>query len=256
MVTLNVGAGYDKRKFVVHKKLLCVKSEFFYKMFSCGFQEAAKGVVELPEDNPAAVSTLLDMLVYHNGIRTLAGKTDSRGETPTAWDPVEVYSLAQKWCFPANVLDDIMDQIIRYHFRNVELPSLSFINAAYHKTQDGSELRHYAMDCLSYALSHNQELGEVYWPSTQIEEMCATNRDFLRDYIASTRPGAYENATDPRRYFSEPCRYHAHILNDFKKCRHPLMTARDAGTYRRKETTSSPSPERASDDGWEQWGDS
>jgi hypothetical protein len=242
MVTLNVGAGHDKRKFVVHKKLLCDKSDFFNAMFTCSCKEAAEGVVELSDDNPAAVSALLDMMVYHNGIRSLAGKADTEGMPTMAWDPIEVYSLAQKWCFPAKILDDIMDQIIRYQFRTAELPSLSFVDAVYHKTQDGSELRNYAMDSLSYALSNDQEMGEVDWPSTQIVEMCATHRDFLRDYVVSTRLGAVENATDPRRCFAEPCKYHAHPMNDFRKCRHPAITARDAGRLETQQRVPSPSP--------------
>jgi hypothetical protein len=244
VVNLNVGAGHNKRVFVVHKKILCDKSDFFNKMFASDFKEAKEGVIELPEDNPAAVSAVLDMLIYHNTIRNLTGNKDAKGKTTIAWDPVEVYSLAQKWCFPAKALDDIMDKIVRHHFNTAELPSLSFIDAAYEKSQDGSKLRMYSMDSLSYALQHDHEMGEIDWPSSEIQKMCSKNMDFLRDYIASTRVGRDEEVEDPRKCFSEPCKYHEH--QDDKECRHAAMTARDAGCYKTKEIATPPASETGS----------
>ena len=100
MVDISVETGNKKRQFLVHKKLLCEKSTFFDKMFNGNFEEAKENKATFPEDNPDAVSALIDMLVYHNNIRSIAGPSDPKVVGSMAWDPVEVYALAEKWCFP------------------------------------------------------------------------------------------------------------------------------------------------------------
>lgn len=60
IVTLYVGP--KRKKFTVHKKLLCDRYEYFSKAFHGNFQEAQEGVMHLPDDDADAVSSLVDFL--------------------------------------------------------------------------------------------------------------------------------------------------------------------------------------------------
>jgi BTB/POZ domain len=52
-----VTCGPDRYK--VHKVVLCGQSDFFKKACNGGFREASSGVIEMKEDDPAAVKAML-----------------------------------------------------------------------------------------------------------------------------------------------------------------------------------------------------
>ncbi|EDN97948.1 predicted protein [Sclerotinia sclerotiorum 1980 UF-70] len=59
-VTLYVGS--KRKKYIVHKRILCDQSEFFNAGFNGGFKEATEGEMYLPEDDPTAVANLIEYL--------------------------------------------------------------------------------------------------------------------------------------------------------------------------------------------------
>jgi hypothetical protein len=60
IVTLYVGK--KRKKFTLHKKLLCDRRKYFSKAFRGRFQEAQSGKMHLPEDDPDTVFDLVDYL--------------------------------------------------------------------------------------------------------------------------------------------------------------------------------------------------
>jgi hypothetical protein len=201
-------------------------------MFKIGMSETHTGEVNIPEEDPDTVSALLDMTIYHKGIRSLTGPPDENKSFTLLWDPVAVYSLAEMWMFPLEVLDDIMDQIIDHHIRAEELPSLDFADAAFDKTPEGSKLRDYAVRGIVYALHHGPKLGDIGWPADEVQKLITAYPDFGTQYVALNQVGSVEPITDPRYCFNEPCKFHAHAPQ--KGCCHPVMMAKQAGSYRKR----------------------
>ena len=60
VVTLNVGP--EAKPFIVHKKLLCDRCEYFSKSSNSDFEEAKTGIMNLPEDDEKAFACFLRWL--------------------------------------------------------------------------------------------------------------------------------------------------------------------------------------------------
>ncbi|EPE31975.1 POZ [Glarea lozoyensis ATCC 20868] len=204
MIKLHVGKGEDKRTFAVHKKPLCAKSPYFTKMFNIGMIETYTGEVNIPEETPNTVSALLDMTIYHEGITSLTGPPDETNDFTMRWDPVAVYALAMMWMLPAEILNSIMDQIIRHHYKAEELPSLDFVEAAFDKTPEGSKLRGYAVHGIVYALNRGQQVGDIGWPADEVQKLITAYPDFGTQFVALNQFGSVAQSTDPRTCFDEP----------------------------------------------------
>ena len=59
---INLYVGPERKRFVVHKKLLTSQSAFFDKALNGGFMEADKGSIHLEEDDAASVALLVGFL--------------------------------------------------------------------------------------------------------------------------------------------------------------------------------------------------
>ncbi|KAG4028535.1 hypothetical protein MFRU_021g01220 [Monilinia fructicola] len=68
VITLYIGK--KRKKYVVHKKILCDQSKFFDAAFNGNFKEATKGEMYLPEDHPTAVAALIEYL-YRGSLLTI-----------------------------------------------------------------------------------------------------------------------------------------------------------------------------------------
>ncbi|KAE9381258.1 hypothetical protein N431DRAFT_440138 [Stipitochalara longipes BDJ] len=88
-VTLYVGS--KRKKFKVHKKLLCDRSLFFSKAFNGSFKEAQDGVMYLPEDNADVVCSLVDFL-YRGTIPAIPRIQNGHSSQST----ILLYLLAEK----------------------------------------------------------------------------------------------------------------------------------------------------------------
>ncbi|TGO68097.1 hypothetical protein BOTNAR_0030g00190 [Botryotinia narcissicola] len=60
--TVILYVGPKRKKYIVHKKILCDQSDFFNAGFNKAFEEAANGEMYLPEDNPATFADLIEYL--------------------------------------------------------------------------------------------------------------------------------------------------------------------------------------------------
>jgi hypothetical protein len=64
MVIIKVGP--EEKMFMVHKKLLCDRSDFFLKAISNGFEEGRTGIISFPEDTEEAFNKFLTWLYTGN----------------------------------------------------------------------------------------------------------------------------------------------------------------------------------------------
>ncbi|KAF7894602.1 uncharacterized protein EAF01_010052 [Botrytis porri] len=74
--TVILYVGPKRKKYIVHKKVLCDQSEFFNAWFNKGFEEAANGEMCLPEDDPATCADLIEY--FYRGTLPYADKTTTR----------------------------------------------------------------------------------------------------------------------------------------------------------------------------------
>jgi hypothetical protein len=107
--------GSEKTAYVVHKELLCRKSEYFDRMFNGKFQEARTGCAYFPEDKAQTFYVLL-YWVYKNhlpdrtrGIERDLGERERGFEF--SWNAFAVYNLADRLLFP--VLQDLVMDSMR-----------------------------------------------------------------------------------------------------------------------------------------------
>jgi len=156
-VTLYVGEA--RKKFTVHKKLLC-KIDFFLGAFCRGFKEGVENTMDLPEDHPEAFELFIDW-VY-------------KAKLP-AWEDMEkllvsyaqvvayhehlqkFYIFAEKTCIPI-LPNKIMDLLLLVNMTlramDKTLPDtyLRALAAAYDKTTEGSPLRKLFVHSLVWSL--------------------------------------------------------------------------------------------------------
>ncbi|KAL2072719.1 hypothetical protein VTL71DRAFT_12062 [Oculimacula yallundae] len=117
LVTIYVGP--KRKEFLLHKNLLCKSSDYFDKAFNSNFQEAEKGTMFLPEDNPEAFALFVNWL-YRSTIP--AGNAQSH-----VFRLADLYILADKICLvdlKDEVMDIIQDIAFKYKLDDVELVPL------------------------------------------------------------------------------------------------------------------------------------
>lgn len=94
--------GSKRKKFTVHKGLLCKATDFFDKAFNSRFQEGNEGIMYLPDDKPGVVALFLHW-VYRGDIPT--GSSQSY-----VYDLYDLYIFAEKIC-NTHLKDRTMDAI-------------------------------------------------------------------------------------------------------------------------------------------------
>ncbi|KAB8302100.1 hypothetical protein EYC80_005551 [Monilinia laxa] len=60
--------GKKRKRYIVHKKILCDQSEFFDAGFNNEFREATKREIYLLEDDPTALAALIEYM-YRGSVR-------------------------------------------------------------------------------------------------------------------------------------------------------------------------------------------
>ncbi|TGO54251.1 hypothetical protein BCON_0110g00310 [Botryotinia convoluta] len=139
--TVILYVGSKRKKYIVHKKILCDQSEFFNAGFNNGFKEATDGEMYLPEDDPATFADLIEY--FYRGTLPYTDKTTTR--------PVqELYCPAEKICMPL-LMDKLMDAIMEAH---AEKNNVGFdvgrTQSIYENTHSTSKLRLYAAATLAF----------------------------------------------------------------------------------------------------------
>lgn len=205
IVTIYVGA--KRKEFLVHKKLLCKKVEYFNKMFNGGFREAREAIAYMSEDDPAAFS-LLVRWVYRDTIPDIS-REEKHGENKCEYDDIlDLYLLAHKLNLE-KVADVCMDLLIDDDRSYSDWPGDEHIQKVYDNTAADSALRRYCLRVLQWYLVDLRGLSDSNRKHVlKIKALLLYHEDILIDFLTlmkGTNSVCIRNPTkDPR------CDYHVH----------------------------------------------
>jgi hypothetical protein len=205
MVNLYVGPG--KRKFLVHKEILCSKVLYFEKMFKGGFEEATKNEATFPEDDAESFDLLLSW-VYHDSIRRLVVlRKDSinEGVVIMSWTPIKFYMLTEKFCL--SVLQDrIVNIYLEYLDRENKLPSVIGMAMTYSTTPTGNPFRKFITRSFYWVMDSSSKLINPNWPTHALAKLMRDQEDLAEEVLTLIRTGV--KASDPRTL--PRCEFHCH----------------------------------------------
>ena len=108
--TVSLLVGPEKTEFIVHKKIICDASPFFYKAFNSGFREGRKQSMNLPEEGPELVDCLTQWL-YAPDFQKV--RENLPVDTNVHTGEVDFYLLAEKFGIK-KLKDQIIDHLVQY----------------------------------------------------------------------------------------------------------------------------------------------
>jgi len=165
-VSIEVGTGPEKKQFVLHKKLLCVKAQFFDKMFNSTFQEGQTQSATLPEDDPDAFALFVDWL-YTRTISVASVKNPDEGKTAIR-ALTKLFAFAEKYCL-ISIADQVMDRIVELGIEFSRLPGDDIVGLGYSTTKLGSRLRLYLSRSYTFHLFRN--ITPSYWTPQRLHDV-------------------------------------------------------------------------------------
>jgi hypothetical protein len=172
--TVTIYVGPKRKKFLVHKKLICDCSDYFSKAFTGGFQEAEKGVMYLPEDDSETFDSFIDFIY--------------RGTTPKfiKGEDLPLFFLAEKFCIN-ELANKMMDTIQDIQLEHERVPGRTMMKQIYNNTRDKSKLRLYGTLCALHQTMTDGP-GED-WSSevTDYTRLASDLPEFAEDYVALLR---------------------------------------------------------------------
>ena len=200
---VDVFVGAERKKYHLHRDLLCERSEFFKASFMGSFEEAAAEEVALPEDNAASFELFVGWLY---GILLI--RIPSEDELSAY---VDLVILAQKLCLE-QLQNETMDCILRFYRTSSQPVAAHIIRSIYENTSKGDPLRRLAIRSASWTAVHNEAFRFTPDNKDLIQGGGAIAFDFtssLAYYFIHTK-GVHECVMeiDPRR--KPNCYYHKH----------------------------------------------
>jgi hypothetical protein len=210
---VKVYLGKKRKEFVIHKKLLCNKSDFFRKAFTGSFKEG-EGVIYLPDDSPGPFSIFIDWL-YRSTIPP--------GHTEEYFNNLfKLYIFASKLCLNEladGAIDRIRDMVHKYDNNADITPAL--VDFVYSKTSTESPLRTYCIHGLAFNLWDHcfppiparQELAAIW-------QLCRDHKEFFEEFFTYIKfHETADGVPDPSHngsYKSKSCFFHRH--GDQEQC--------------------------------------
>ncbi|KAK0119334.1 hypothetical protein ONS95_008176 [Cadophora gregata] len=213
IVTINVGTGSNRKQFIIHKKLICSKVDFFHKAFVGGFKEN-QGLMDLPEEKPAVFGMFVDWLY----------RSDSQVGVYTSQEQYiglfKLYFFAERFCID-HLQNRVMDRILitmagvwenDYNGLWITIPFAAFI---FDNTTKEAPLRAYCIHELAFRLWDPANKSTI--PSSEdLSTICthwSHKEDLMKGYFEFLRSSPLE--VEPLwgyHWMNVPdyCRFHRH----------------------------------------------
>ncbi|EMR87097.1 hypothetical protein ACHAPC_006964 [Botrytis cinerea] len=212
VVRLEVGTGFDRAVFNIHKTVLCEKIAFFDKLFNGNFLESITHSAKMPEDNIEAFKLMLGW-VYRGVIEpgvNLTFDDDKTTKTPL----LELLILAEKYDITP-LVDATMDYLINVLREKRMVVGQSLWVYVYENTRQTSKLRLFFTRIAIYAMRFKD--GEFagdpkFWTVTEIHSILSKNSEILMDYLTLTQGVKLQQ----NPLLVPPCDYHRHRADE--KC--------------------------------------
>ena len=145
MVDIYVGA--ERKKYHLHRDLLCERSEFFKASFMRSFKEAATEEMALPEDDVVSFELFVGWL-YGGSLISIS----SDDELPAF---VNLVILAQKLCLE-QLQNKTMDRILIIYRTSSRKVAAQTIRSIYENTSASDQLRSLIIRCASWTAVSNE----------------------------------------------------------------------------------------------------
>jgi hypothetical protein len=185
----SIYVGPKRKKFLVHKKLICEASDFFSKAFTGGFQESQGDSMHLPDDDPNAFALFIDW-IYRSKIPTMKPE-DQATAYRVAITLYNLYIFAGKLCLDdlANATMDEIQKLVDSYWYPFGLDQHSaLISKVYTETPSDSPLRKFCSHIMAFDLctekkSPKDELLPI--DNTGLEKawnVCKDHVDLFRDF--------------------------------------------------------------------------
>ncbi|CAD6441483.1 fb9c511d-125a-416a-99e0-912d3ab13f02 [Sclerotinia trifoliorum] len=219
IVTLYVGS--KRKKYIVHKRILCDQSEFFDAGFNGGFKEATEGKMYLPEDDPIAVADLIEYL-YRGSLPRC--REDGGSEKVR-----NLYYLAEKIGL-LSLMDKLMDLLavprIQQTGHLVGYGS-NAIKEIYDHTHEGSKLRLFVTAVNVFRLRDRG--NEKDWMSDRAK-LLHSNPEFFHDVfklVGKHGKKVWVEKSEGKAFVTafEQCYFHVHGPD--KECYANLETGKE-----------------------------
>lgn len=216
---VNIYVGDERKKFHLHRDLLCERSEFFKASFEGHFKEAEAQELTLPEDSIESFERLVGWLY---GAPLMSMPLVPSQDEFSAY--VDLFILAKKLCLE-HLQNETMDQILRYY--RLELPEVTphTTHLICENTSAGDPLRRLSIQCAAWKAVFNAVQNE----DTQFEsgsvyllegggEIAVDFASWLANFYAISKgKGKKLDSIDPR--IKSNCSYHVH--NSTPACSDP-----------------------------------
>ncbi|KAH7363920.1 hypothetical protein BKA65DRAFT_571959 [Rhexocercosporidium sp. MPI-PUGE-AT-0058] len=188
LVNIYVGKDPNRKQFVIHKKLICDKVDFFHKAFISGFKEN-EGTMDLPDETPEVFGMFVAWLY----------RSDSEvGKFTTKEQYIGIFNLyffAEKLC-----IEDLQNRLID-HIRLTASPleedgdaacvpwiTIGFAAVIFKNTSAESPLRSYCVHELAWRLwgfrdstmPASSNISTIFALWSQQDDLVKSFFDFLR----------------------------------------------------------------------------
>ena len=200
---VDIYVGPERKKFHLHRDLLCERSEFFKASFMGNFKEAAAEEMALPEDNVVSFELFVGWL-YGGSVISIP----SDDEFPAY---VDLVILSQKLCLE-QLQNETTDRILMLYRTSSRKLTADAIRSVYENTSAGDPLRNLTVRCASWAAVRHETSS--FAPDDK--DLMKTSGEFAIDfttmlaryYIDKIGICDRTEETDPRR--KPNCFYHKH----------------------------------------------
>lgn len=206
MVDIYVGA--ERKKFHLHRELLCNRSDYFKGWFEATIDEALEREIDMPEYNTKSF-TLFTGWLYGGSLKSIGSKDEMRTYFALA-------IFADKF-FLEHLQNEAMDHILRFHRTNRVCMDIQTLRYIYENTSDQDIIREFPLALAAWMALSKYEVGlpESY------QFLVRAGGDLAVDFADSLLK--FEDASkgdlevikeiDPRRLSN--CTYHKHTSPPF-----------------------------------------
>jgi hypothetical protein len=154
MVTIIVGA--KKKKFVLHKKLVCSEAPYFDKMFNGNFKEAKTQECFLHEEEPFTFEVFVSFIYtghFPEDVKAVSG-------TASVYEAIiKFHVLADKLLMPKAAKTAALDALVKARAPSSLRMDETMIKFVLNRTADDCPLRKLAVDMMCRDFLNNQGCG-------------------------------------------------------------------------------------------------